>query len=396
MKKARWPWTILWAGLLLALAACGGGSEEEEALPTAAETAAPAGGGLGTPAPKVPTGSTVGYGMCVDWGSYVERALALTKDANFNWVKYQVRWADQEPLPGSIDLDKLDSVISQANGYGFHVLLSVVTAPDWSRPADTDLSVPGPPEDPADYANFVGLLAERYMGYVDAYEVWNEQNLWYEWGGQGRLNAGDYVELLKAAYTAIKAADPAALVISGGLTPTGVDDGVVAVDDVRYLQQMYDAGLKEYCDGVGAHPGGYNNPPDDDPEHNTTSTTTFKGHPSFYYKRFEQYHEVMANNGDDGKQLWFSEFGWASSDNPPASYEFALDNTEEMQAQYLVRAFELAKEAGYVGPMFLWDLNFGPAAEPGDSKAKKPFSILRDDWSPRPAFDAVAEMPKDP
>ena len=54
----------------------------------------------------------------------------------------------------------------------------------------------------------MGAFAAHNKGKVKAIEVWNEQNLWYEWGHEP-LNAGRYVDLLCRAYRAIKAADPA-------------------------------------------------------------------------------------------------------------------------------------------------------------------------------------------
>ena len=66
----------------------------------------------------------------------------------------------------------------------------------------------GPPQDPQTYANFVGAVAGRYCGKsLKAIEVWNEQNLHYEWGNKP-LNPGEYVQLLALAYNAIKAACP--------------------------------------------------------------------------------------------------------------------------------------------------------------------------------------------
>ena len=66
----------------------------------------------------------------------------------------------------------------------------------------------------------------------------------------------------------VKASDPNALVVSGALTPTGFTDPNVAIDDVLYLEQMYqykDGMFRQYADIIGAHAGGYNNPPDADP-----------------------------------------------------------------------------------------------------------------------------------
>jgi hypothetical protein len=42
--------------------------------------------------------------------------------------------------------------------------------------------------------------------------------------------------------------------------------------------------------------------------------------------------------------------------------------------------------------MFLWNLNFAPVAGKQDEKAA--FGIVRHNWSPRPAFAALRDMPK--
>jgi len=42
--------------------------------------------------------------------------------------------------------------------------------------------------------------------------------------------------------------------------------------------------------------------------------------------------------------------------------------------------------------MFLWNLNFWPVAGPNSETAK--FGIVRGDWSPRPAYIALRDMPK--
>ena len=47
---------------------------------------------------------------------------------------------------------------------------------------------------------------------------------------------------------------------------------------------------------------------------------------------------------------------------------------------------------GFVGVMFLWNLNFGPVAGAHDEKAA--FGIVRSDWGPRQAYAALANMAK--
>jgi len=108
------------------------------------------------------------------------------------------------------------------------------------------------------------------------------------------------------------------------------------------------------------------------------------------------YRNIMVVYGDAGKRLWPTEFGWASVHGlgaPPApNYEYAADNTEEEQAQWIEQAYQMAKEWGWVGPMFLWNLNFGPACGPQDEKSA--FGILYHNWNPRPAFTRLQAMPR--
>ena len=62
-------------------------------------------------------------------------------------------------------------------------------------------------------------MAARYKGKIRAYQIWNEANLAREWDGKAP-NAKEYVDMLRLTYQAIKKADPNAVVINGGLSPT--------------------------------------------------------------------------------------------------------------------------------------------------------------------------------
>ncbi|MDP2725986.1 MAG: hypothetical protein Q8P59_00440, partial [Dehalococcoidia bacterium] len=192
--------------------------------------------------------------------------------------------------------------------------------------------------------------------------------------------------------------DPDAIVLMGAPTPAGTVDlgyGALAIDDIDYTRQAYAAGAKGSFDAVAVHPSGFNNSPD--AYENSGAKADFKGHRSFYYRNFENYRQVMVDNGDGDKQLWFTEFGWAVAQGgapPKDRYAYASQNTEQQQADWLVRTFQIAKERGYIGPMFVWNLSYAAAADPADSEALRAFSVLRPDWGTRPAFNALAAMPK--
>ena len=94
------------------------------------------------------------------------------------------------------------------------------------------------------------------------------------------------------------------------------------------------------------------------------------------------YYNIMAQYGDGNKQLWPTEFGWASGWSGKPGYEYANDNSADEQAQWTVLAYQLMRSWGFVGPAFLWNLNFT------DSDGGQ--------WhiSGRPAYDALKNMPK--
>ncbi len=366
---------------------------EAPALPTAAPqpTTPPNSGGGTAPAPSA-TG--FGYGIQVHAPSGSSQVMQLVNGMGFGWVKQQVRWQTTEARQGQYGFGELDGLVNQANAAGIRVMFSVVAAPQWARGGRGG---DGPPNNYQDFYNFMGAMAAYFKGRVGAYEIWNEQNLQREWEGSP-LSASDYVRLLKGAYQAIKAADPNAKVISGAMTPTGINDGNWAIDDRTYLQQMYSAGLKYYCDAIGAHPSGYANPPDVyyrggdfDPGRG------YDDHPSFFFNNtMVDYYNIMAANGDGNKRIWATEFGWPTNDGmgvpPSQNYEFAANLTEQQQADYIVRAYKWAKSWGHAGVMFLWNLNFWSVVGAENEMAK--YSIVRGDLSPRPAYIALRDMPK--
>jgi len=333
------------------------------------------------PVVRPPTGGTgFAYGIQVELEAGGNEVVAHVQELRFTWIKEQIRWAEMEPSPGSIEWARLDAMVNLAHGAGLNLLFSVVSSPPWANWAQTNPQTPG---DFSAYANFVGALASRYCGQVQAYEIWNEENLLREWYGQ-IMSPQQFVSLMQAAYTAIKGACPQALVISGAPTPAG--DTQASIDDANYLRQAYQAGLGRWCDGVGVHPSGFANPPDS--KVGTSPAPSHNNHRSFFFREtLESYRQVMVQYGDGNKRLWPTEFGWGVTSNPHPGYEYEAYNTWELQAQYIMRAFEMARGWGWVGPMFLWNLNWA-VFEPGGECAA--FSIVGPDWSHQPAYYALA------
>ncbi|MFQ6001469.1 MAG: beta-galactosidase, partial [Anaerolineae bacterium] len=344
-------------------------------------------------------GTGFDYGIQVHpYNVDLNQLVSAVQGLGVRWVKFQVPWMWIEPQQGQRNWNAygLEDAVNAFHNAGIKILLSVVAAPKWSRSIQEEA---GPPDDFNLYADFVSRLSQHFKGRIRAIEVMNETNLKREWNTGRPLSAAEYVDLLCRAYSNIKAVDPSIIVVSGAPTPTGWNDGIVAIDDVQYLRQMYQAGLKGCSDAVGVHPSGYNNPPDVNWQTYADPTATFgaKGHRSWFFQAtISAYHTVMQNNGDGNKRLWATEWGWGSIENltpsPAAGYEFFQDNTEAEQADFIVKAFQIAKARGYMGVMFLWNLNYAPVC--GAECEQSAFGIVRPDWSLRPAYNALANMPK--
>ncbi|HET6316164.1 MAG TPA: hypothetical protein VFG86_06885, partial [Chloroflexota bacterium] len=284
--------------------------------------------------------SSPDYGMSLFlWGhaSTTERDLKLVTDAGFRWQKTLFQWrAIEGGCKGCFDWSESDRVIKASAAAGVRIIARLDLQPAWAR---KDGAQNGPPDNYQDYADFVTAFVGRYsasstIGRVAAIEVWNEVNLDREWGNQtiNKQQAADYVRLLDLAYKAAKAADPSVIVISAGLSPTGVTDGHAA-DDVEYLQWLFDAGLKGKYDVLGAH--GNTQAPEVDAAFG--SLPNF-GHASFYFRRIEQLREVMVRNGDADRQVWLLEFGWTSDQVHPNYSWFAV--SEDKKAANILKAFE--------------------------------------------------------
>ncbi len=355
----------------------------EAEIPAPPASVASASAAAPAPAPvAAPNTSTgFGYGMSVNmWQGDKQGVANLLKQLGFGWAKQQIRWEFAEPEPGAIQWQEMDAIVDAMHGNGINLMFSVVTAPAWTRPNLGGTG--GPPEDFQLFANFLGAISSRYCGRVQAIEVWNEQNLRREWEGFP-LEPASYMDLLKRAYNAIKAACPSMLVISGAPTPAGYSD--VAYDDIDYLRGMYQHGLKQYSDGVGIHPSGFANPPSvtfEDWQAGRYDAPSHVNHRSFYFlSTLRESRRVMEEFGDVNKRLWPTEFGWGSTPNPFPGYEYQVRIDEATQARWIVESFRIMADSGYVAVPMLWNLNYPRNTEMGA------FAVAG-----RPAFDALRAM----
>lgn len=343
---------------------------------------------------RSPVRQSPGYGMqCFLWykPEVATRDLQMVKQAGFGWVKQGAAWRDVEPQKGHYTWAQLDDIAKWTAEQGLNVLLRLDYQPAW---AGGGYPTNGPPANYADFGDYCYAVASRYRGRFQAYEIWNEPNLAREWGGRPP-NPAEYAALLKVAYQRIKQADPNAIVVSAGLTPTGTNDATAMPDDV-FLERMYQAmggSSAGYFDVLGAHAPGYKAPPEASPAQ-VAADPSLGGQRFFCFRRVEDLRAIMVRHGDAGKQVFITEFGWTSD---PIHPEYAWHRVSEQEkADYLVRAYRYAKEhwSPWIGLMSLIYM-----VDPFWNEQHEQYwwAISDPGWPefrPRPAYEALKAMPK--
>lgn len=365
--------------------------------------------------PTLPASQDLSFGYGIEiYPNQGNTAVTLERvqELGLSWIKYQVDWAKMELEPGSIQWDGIDAVVASASAHNLKVLLDVASAPSWTRSVTTT-GKNGPPDDPQKYAAFLSQVMQRYRGAIHAIEIWDEENLGDEWYTAGGLSSAGYMNLLVPAAQVIRQADPGVIIISGALTPTGQDDGVMAIDDFRYMQEMISAGLLDNIDCVGVRHIGFNLPPTLSAEDaffgGAPSRARFLGpydatspvnphHSWSFYSTLNGYHNMIVAAGYT-MPLCVTEFGWASAEgigDPAVGFEFAYDNTPQKQADYIVEAFQSMHDGKFVRLAVLFNLDYASGGGGTEQNPGSLFSILMPYGSPRPAFQAIRDMPKPP
>jgi hypothetical protein len=283
----------------------------------------------------------------------------------------------------------LDRTVEACFNAGINVMLVVTAAPEWALdPSGAQML-----SDWGEFEQFMAFVADRYRGKVQAWEIWNEQNLAAEMHGPVRVT--DYFELLKAGYTGVKSVDPEALVVFGGLSPNGLNDENSAIDDLLYLETIYNetgGEISNYFDILGVHLNSTHNGPQYMWPDNPSPEQGWNDDESFYFRRAEQLRAVMLANGDSAKPMWITEFGWTTENQAPG-YEYGANNSPEEVAEFLTLALEIAiNEWDFTTGAFIWNLNWSTLAKPEDEIY--PWSAIEGDWTTRPAFEAMRDFPK--
>ncbi|MGN7970584.1 FlgD immunoglobulin-like domain containing protein [Microbacterium sp. 22296] len=247
-----------------------------------------------------------------------DRQAALLEDASVRWAREEFEWKRVEPRKGYFDWAKFDQAVAISRARNVDMIGKLVYSAPWasSAPAGTPAAEAQyyPPADNADFAAYAAATVARYKDRVRVWEVWNEPNTEYYW--RGGATAQQYGALLKATYDAIKAVDPTATVLVGGLDQF----------NDPFMQGVHAAGAGNSYDALAIHVYTVDGAPE------TGAIPTYLDAA-----------QAFLNRNAPGRGLWITEVSWSTCT------QCAGATSEADQAAYLKRIYLDAAARGIRG-----------------------------------------------
>jgi len=314
-----------------------------------------------------------------------ERQVQMIKEAGFYWLRQEFPWYDIEVHakgdfedrrhPPAINAwAKYDAIVEITRRYDLHLIARLSSPPAWSRSDGEARGSFAPPDRFSDYADYAKAVASRYKGRIKFYQLWNEPNIYPEWGEQA-VSPEAYKQLLCEAYRAIKSVDADAVILAGALAPTNELSGR-DLNEFVFLQRMYDAGAGKCFDIMSAQAYGLWSGPTD----KRLSPINVN------YARHVYLRDLMVRNGDERKAIWISEMNWnVAPENLPANYGRV---TVEQQARWAPLAYERAKKDWkWIGVINFWFFKRADDSEKNQSWYY--FRMVEPDFTVLPVYEGM-------
>jgi hypothetical protein len=280
------------------------------------------------------------------------------------WVVDLFPWAYIQPRgPRSYDWRGADLLVAHARQQGLQIIARLDIVPAWARAKDTtDRRI-----DPAhydDFARYAAAFAARYRDQVRYIVIWNEPNLFFEWGSR-EPDPDAYAELLKIVYPAVKQANPEMQIAAGGLSPGPSVPGI-RLDDLTFLRGMIAAGAP--FDVLAIHAYGAQAPADQEPHPDRVN-----------FRRIEVYRDLLTEAGQT-KPLIVTEGGW--NDHP--RWSGAVSPADRLR--WTVEAYRLSATWPDVIAVCFWQFR-----APTTHSYQDNFNFVAADGTPKAIYWAIRE-----
>ncbi len=317
-----------------------------------------------------------------------ERTVRMIADAGFHWIRQEFPWEDIE-ISGKGDFwdhkwnhsawDKYDQIVDLAHKYHLGIIVRLSNPPAWSRAGGNSVGTYAPPDDFDDFGDFVATVVARYKGRVRYYQIWNEPNIYPEWGNRP-VSPEEYTRLLCTAYHRAKEVDPNVVIIAGALAST-IELGPRNMNDFIFLQRMYDAGARKCFDIMAMQGYGLWSGP--------TDRRMYPMITNFSRPRYIR--DIMVKNGDASKAIWISEMNWDAVPDSVPDKRFG-QVTPEQQARYVPMAYErIQRNWPWIGVVNLWYFKRATDQWEREQKPEAYFRMVAPDFTPQPVYRSMKE-----
>jgi hypothetical protein len=278
--------------------------------------------------------------------------LQLLKAGGVDSIRVPISWSSVQPVRGgALNWSDADTLIEAAAAARLDILPFLSTAPSWAVPVDRRLGSSAflPVRtglQRSAWKRFVTQAVLRYGPHgvfwsehptlpakpIRTWQIWNEENFKYF---VARPSPAEYGKLVQLSSAAVKAVDPGAQIILGGLFSRPIEATFHKHPPQAYFASDFLEGMYKSTPGIASKFQGYALHPYTGSYKNLTS-------------RVEEVRRVLKANHDTGKSLWFTELGW-SSEPPQPNNSFAKGRAG--QARELKGAFRL-----FVAKQRQWNL----------------------------------------
>ncbi len=327
---------------------------------------------------SLPAVEGFGFGGRIStWDERTDITIHAAGALGLDWVGVDIDWAEIWPEPGaSANIYTLDEVFSNAQELDIRCLVSIVNPPEWA------MSKTGP--DPDITAGFVAQLVRLYPNQVSAVELFPRANTTDGWNTIPNPQA--YLEVYIKTSATLHEINPDILLIAGGFVPINGTGNSGQVNDLEYLQKLYDAGAREIIPVISLRLSGISGMPIDEPGAENSKV----------FRHYESIRTVMIENGHEGGTIWITGFSWPSD---PADI-LVSENDDlnpsapiaEIQGRWFAQAYQLVRSQLYIGAVLHSCLE-GNANDFGESGAEDCLiEISSNETSLHPAANILVQL----
>jgi len=177
------------------------------------------------------------------FGLHVPEPQSAQPPVEYTWLRLwdsKTGWEPLEQNRGTYYWKTLDDAVAYAEAKGKQVLYVFGDTPGWAGPSPS-----APPTDIEEFKRFASAVMNRYGNRIDAYEVWNEPNLYNPVSNK----VADLLQMTKFVYDTVKRVSPSSLVLTPSTTMR--TDTVTSSFYSQYLSQLGKLGWP--IDGYAFH-----------------------------------------------------------------------------------------------------------------------------------------------